>query len=106
MRLKLSLLLLCSVVVWPLHVASKVLHLQVMSRQDVLDGQAFGSAGPYEKLLGEVVFAVDPDNPRNTRIVDLAHAPRSATGEVKHGQISWCCSPNSRRQASVSRCST
>ena len=83
MRLKLSLLLLCSVVVWPLHVASKVLHLQVMSRQDVLDGQAFGTVGAYEKLLGEVVFAVDPDNPLNTRIVDLVHAPRSATGDVE-----------------------
>ena len=96
MRLKLSLLPCAASSSGPSTSPAKC-YLQVMSRQDVLDGQAFGTVGAYEKLLGEVVFAVDPDNPLNTRIVDLAHA-RSATGDVEARAISWCCNPNSRRR--------
>src|SRR5262245_24788508 len=59
-----------------------VSRLTVQSRQDVLGGRPFGTAGGYEKLVGVVEFALDPANAANARIVDLAGAPRDASGCV------------------------
>jgi hypothetical protein len=60
-----------------------VTRVEVISRTDVLDGRAFGLAGAYEKIVGRVYFAVNPDNIHNKLIVDLAKAPRNAQGEVE-----------------------
>jgi hypothetical protein len=62
---------------------AEVRRLEVERRQDVLQGRAFGEAGPYEKLVGTVLFAVDPALPANARIVDLDRAPRAADGTVE-----------------------
>lgn len=43
----------------------------------------FGAVGRYEKLVGRVHFAVDPDAKANGRIVDVALAPRTAAGKVQ-----------------------
>ena len=59
-----------------------VRRLTVDSRQDVLDGRPFGTAGAYEKLAGVVELALDPADPANARIVDLTRAPRDASGRV------------------------
>ena len=37
-----------------------VTRLEVTRREVVLNGRAFGAAGPYEKLVGRVHFALDP----------------------------------------------
>jgi hypothetical protein len=70
----------------PLLVASPasadVTKVSIASRTTVAGGQAFGKAGAYEKLTGTVEFALDPDHPRNTAIVDLKFAPRGADGKV------------------------
>jgi alpha/beta hydrolase family protein len=60
-----------------------VVRLRVERREVILNGRAFGAAGPYEKLVGKVDFAVDPNLPRNETIVDLKLAPRNARGEVE-----------------------
>lgn len=60
-----------------------VVRLRIERREAVLNGQAFGAAGPYEKLAGTVDFALDPAHPRNAGIVDLALAPRNARGLVE-----------------------
>ena len=60
-----------------------VVKLRVERREKVLNGQAFGSAGPYEKLSGKVEFALDPKLAINRNIVDLELAPRNARGEVE-----------------------
>src|SRR5262249_8300892 len=62
--------------------SAAVRRLVVESRQDVLGGRSFGQAGAYEKLAGVVEFALDPSDPANARIVDLARAPRDATRRV------------------------
>jgi Alpha/beta hydrolase domain len=62
---------------------ARVVRLRVERREVVLSGRAFGAAGPYEKLVGKVDFAVDPNLPRNGMIVDLKLAPRTAGGEVE-----------------------
>ena len=62
---------------------AKVLRVIVEHRSDVLGGRSFGDAGPYEKLVGRVLFVFDPANPYNARIVDLENAPRNADGMVE-----------------------
>jgi len=60
--------------------AAEVVGLDVARREPVAGGTAWGLAGPYEKLVGTVRFAVDPENPANARIVDLDRAPRGVAG--------------------------
>jgi hypothetical protein len=61
---------------------ARVVRVSVDRREPVLDGRDFGAAGPYEKLVGTVEFALDPSLRQNQAIVDLALAPRDARGEV------------------------
>jgi hypothetical protein len=60
-----------------------VTRVEIISRTDIQDGRAVGLAGAYEKILGRVYFAVNPDNLHNTLIVDLDKASRNAQGEVE-----------------------
>jgi hypothetical protein len=36
------------------------IELSVTDRREFADGHAFGDVGPYERLSGRVLFAVDP----------------------------------------------
>jgi alpha/beta hydrolase family protein len=56
--------------------------LDIHTRTPVLDGRPFGRAGAYEKIVGVLRFAVDPDDPRHQAITDLGLAPRDALGRV------------------------
>ena len=60
-----------------------VTRLEIVRREVVLNGQAFGAAGPYEKLVGRVHFALDPRLPQNQGIVDLGLAAKNAQGLVE-----------------------
>jgi hypothetical protein len=62
---------------------ARVVRLRIERREVILNGRAFGAAGPYEKLVGKVDFGLDPNLPRNGDIVDLKLAPRNARGEVE-----------------------
>src|SRR5215211_8174285 len=62
---------------------ARVVRLRIERREPVLNGRAFGAAGPYEKLVGKVDFGLDPSLPANGIIVDLKLAPRNARGEVE-----------------------
>src|SRR5262245_12603081 len=62
---------------------ARVVRLRIERRETVLAGRPFGAAGPYEKLVGTVEFALDPNLPRNEGIVDLKLAPRNARGDVE-----------------------
>src|SRR3954447_15515721 len=64
-------------------VEAHVVRLRIERRELILNGRAFGAAGPYEKLVGKVDFGLDPALPRNGEIVDLKLAPRNARGEVE-----------------------
>lgn len=52
--------------------------VEVASRGNVLDGKAFGSAGPYEYIAGKVQFAIDPALGPNRIIADVDLAPKDA----------------------------
>ena len=62
---------------------ARVVRLRIERRELILNGRAFGAAGPYEKLVGKVDFGLDPSLSRNGEIVDLDLAPRNARGEVE-----------------------
>ena len=63
--------------------SAEVVRIDVVSRADLADGKSFGLAGPYEKLVGTIYFAVDPDNSANRIITDITLAPRNADGLVE-----------------------
>src|SRR5438094_10489783 len=60
-----------------------VTRVEIVSREDVQGGRAFGLAGAYERIVGRVYFAVSPENAHNRQIVDLDKAPRNAQGEAE-----------------------
>src|SRR5438552_246064 len=57
--------------------------IEISERSDVLDGKSFGSAGPYERLIGRAYFGVDPTLPANKIISDIGKAPRNDAGLVE-----------------------
>ncbi|MBU9597994.1 alpha/beta hydrolase domain-containing protein [Burkholderia multivorans] len=60
---------------------------EVLSRQPVFDGMRFGKdgkVGAYELLSGRAHCEIDPDAPLNQGIVNLARAPRAASGLVEY----------------------
>jgi hypothetical protein len=67
----------------PAIVAAEVTRVDVSSKRDVAGGRAFGTAGPYELIVGRVHFAVDPNHIRNKIVTDLDKAPRNAAGQVE-----------------------
>jgi len=64
-------------------VQAGVVKLRVERREAVLGGKSFGSAGPYERLVGKVEFALDPELAANQNVVDLKLATRNQRGEVE-----------------------
>jgi hypothetical protein len=74
-------------------VDAHVTRVEIISRTDVQDGRAFGLAGAYEKIVGRVYFAVNPENLHNRLIVDLAKAPRNAQGEVEFSSDLYLLKP-------------
>ncbi len=47
-------------------------------------GTSFGAVGKYEKLRGVAYGEVDPSDPKNALIADIALAPRNAGGKVEY----------------------
>ena len=70
-------LLFCSTV------EAKLTRLEISKREVVADGQAFGTAGAYEKLTGRAWFEVDPKLERNAVVFDLDRAPLNQAGRVE-----------------------
>jgi hypothetical protein len=52
--------------------------------ESAFGGMSFGSAGPYEKIVGRAFGEVDPSHRLNAEIVNLEHAPRNAAGRVEY----------------------
>jgi hypothetical protein len=77
-------LLASAVALCPLDTAvADVVRVEVIQQEQIVDGAAFGAAGPYERIVGRVYFAVDPRLPANRVISDIDLAPRNAEGRVE-----------------------
>jgi hypothetical protein len=72
---------------------AEVTRVEVLRREDVLAGKSFGKTGPYEKIVGRVYFAVDPNNPHNKIIADLDKAPKNAQGNVEFSSDLYILKP-------------
>jgi hypothetical protein len=72
---------------------ARVTSIEILHREPVLGGMAFGAGGAYEEIVARVHFAVRPDDPHDRGIVDLALAPRNAQGEVEFSADLWMMRP-------------
>jgi len=61
---------------------ARVERIEILERAPFAAGAAFGEVGSYERITGRLHFAIDPDDPANAAIVDLALAPRDGRGLV------------------------
>jgi hypothetical protein len=66
------------------------------SESPTFEGRVFGSngsVGQYEKLRGKAYGELDPADPRNAVITDLALAPRNARGKVEYSMDIFILKP-------------
>jgi hypothetical protein len=59
------------------------IRIEFESRTPFAGGKSFGDVGPYERLLGMVSFAIDPDEKDLPFICDLEFAPHNREGLVE-----------------------
>jgi hypothetical protein len=62
---------------------ARVTRFVIEQRQAYAGGQSWGTAGPYEHIVGRAYFEVDPANPHNAVIFNLDKAPRNVRGMVE-----------------------
>ena len=62
---------------------AEVSRVEITARRDMAGGRSFGSAGPYEQLVGRLHFSIDPANKRNRIITDLDKAQKNAAGKIE-----------------------
>lgn len=65
--------------------AAQVSRMELGAAEPAFSGREFGAGGRYERLSGRVTVALDPADPRNAVIADIALAPRNAQGRVEAG---------------------
>src|SRR5205085_10214381 len=70
-----------------------LLRIELSERSDVLGGKSFGTAGPYERLIGKAYFAVDPKLQANQIIHDIDKGPRNDAGLVEFSSDIYILKP-------------
>jgi hypothetical protein len=77
---------ICAAVLATLQTAQARITKITVTRTESLtfEGRSFGSVGQYEKLVGRVKGELDPTDPHNSVIVDIALAPRNTRGKVEY----------------------
>src|SRR5262249_23457975 len=77
-------ILVCGLIVASRTAEGRITKLVVTTVQSpTFAGTTFGSVGAYEKIAGRAFGEVDPSDPRNATITDLAFAPRNSAGMVE-----------------------
>ena len=72
---------------------ARVTRIEITRHQLFAEGQEFGSAGSYEKLVGRFYGELDPAAVLNSGIVDLDKAPRNARGMVEYSSDFYILKP-------------
>ena len=78
------LLAVCAIIGLARAADAQVVRLEVTARESLDNGRVFVAAGAYEVIRGRVHGEVDPSDPRNRIIQDIALAPRNARGRVEY----------------------
>lgn len=68
-------------------------YLNIHGRAPFAEGQSFGNTGPYERIWGEVRFAVDPAAEAYRDIVDIDLAPRNRDDLVEYSTDFYVLKP-------------
>jgi hypothetical protein len=63
---------------------AEVVKIEITSREPMNNGQPVGAAGTYEIIKGRIYGEIDPKDPHNAIIQDIALAPRNARGKVEY----------------------
>ena len=63
---------------------AKITRIDITRRAPAFAGVSFGSAGAFEQIDGKAYGEVDPADPLNAVITDIALAPRNARGMVEY----------------------
>src|ERR1700739_2019687 len=64
---------------------ARVTKIQITSKESpAFGGYAFEIVGAYEKIVGKAFGELDPNDPKNAVIVDIALAPKNANGKVEY----------------------
>jgi len=72
---------------------AEVVRIEVETQGAVANGKSYGLAGPYERLIGRIYFAVDPENSANRIIADLEYAPTNPDGRVEFSSDFYLLKP-------------
>ena len=62
--------------------SARITSLELAPPEPFAAGASFGDAGASERVIGKVRGELDPADPRNAGIADIALAPRNAKGMV------------------------
>ena len=63
---------------------ARVTGITILSTTPLFDGRVFGDAGAYERVRGIATGELDPLDPHNAVITDIALAERNASGRVAY----------------------
>jgi hypothetical protein len=64
---------------------ARVTKIKIVAKESpTFGGYAFKDVGQYEKLVGKGYGELDPNDPKNSVIVDIKLAPRNARGKVEY----------------------
>ncbi|ACA15118.1 conserved hypothetical protein [Methylobacterium sp. 4-46] len=69
---------------WAQPAQARITAIEVRTVEPFAEGQSFGESGPYERVIGTARGELDPADPRNAGIADIALAPRNARGLVEY----------------------
>jgi hypothetical protein len=73
---------------------ARITKIQITTKESpTFGGFSFGAVGQYEKLQGKAFGELDPNDPRNAVIVDIALAPRNANGKVEYSHDFYILKP-------------
>jgi hypothetical protein len=69
----------------PTDALARITRIEITSNQTpTFGGYAWPGVGQYQKLVGKAYGEVDPQDPKNAVIVDIALAPKNARGNVEY----------------------
>jgi hypothetical protein len=63
---------------------AKITRIEILKSEPAFSGERFGEVGRYQHLSGRVAGELDPADPTNAIIQDIALAPRNAHGMVEY----------------------
>jgi hypothetical protein len=72
---------------------ARLTKLQIITRTTAFGGYSFAGVGTYEKIYGRYFGEINPNDPRNAVIADIALAPRNAAGNVEYSADFYILKP-------------